>query len=127
MRQLCGLPRASSFNDLLSTMDSSTIQRLSSAYQYVNFDSDFLEIYFGLCRHVDDIDFYIGGIAEKSISDGIVGPTFACIISSQFNNIRRGDRFFYETQDPSSRFTPSMNSILPFVRLFLPVQNRSTE
>jgi hypothetical protein len=59
-------------------------------------------------RHVDDIDLYIGGISERSVSDGIVGPTFACLIANQFNDIRRGDRFFYETSNPSSRFTPGI-------------------
>jgi peroxidase len=58
-----------------------------------------------LFRHVDDIDLYIGGISERSVSDGVVGPTFGCIISSQFNDLRRGDRYFYETKTPSIRFT----------------------
>ena len=56
-------------------------------------------------RHVDDIDLYIGGISERSVSDGVVGPTFACLISNQFNDLRRGDRYFYETKNPSIQFT----------------------
>ncbi|UJR29119.1 hypothetical protein I4U23_010333 [Adineta vaga] len=90
MRRYCGLRYASSFNDLLDTMDLPVIHRLASVYS-----------------HVDDIDLYVGGISERSVSDGIVGPTFACIIAQQFRDLRRGDRFFYETQNPSIRFTPN--------------------
>jgi len=64
---------------------------------------------FWIIRHVDDIDLYIGGISERSLSDGIVGPTFACIISHQFNDIRHGDRYFYETKNPSIGFTSGID------------------
>ncbi|CAF1476604.1 unnamed protein product [Adineta steineri] len=88
MRRYCGLRSASSFNDLRDTMDLPVIGKLASVYS-----------------HVDDIDLYVGGISERSVSGGIVGPTFACIIGDEFKNLRRGDRFFYETQNPNIRFT----------------------
>ncbi|CAF1344594.1 unnamed protein product [Adineta steineri] len=88
MRRYCGLGSASSFNDLRDTMDLTVIGKLASVYS-----------------HVDDIDLYVGGISERSVSGGIVGPTFACIIGDEFKNLRRGDRFFYETQNPNIRFT----------------------
>lgn len=40
----------------------------------------------------DNIDPWLGGIAEPFVSGGKVGPLFACIISNQFQKIRQGDR-----------------------------------
>ena len=46
-------------------------------------------------KTVEDIDPYVGGVAEDPVSGGVVGPTFACIISRQFENIMKGDRLFF--------------------------------
>lgn len=41
---------------------------------------------------------YAGGLSETIVSDPnyIIGPTFGCIIMKQFENIKKGDRFYYE-------------------------------
>jgi peroxidase len=76
-------------------------------------------------RHVDDIDLYMGGISERSVSNGVVGATFACLIANQFNDLRRGDRFFYSSENQPSPFTAGrqtefMCSIVRFaIHLFL--------
>ena len=73
-------------------------------------------------EHVDDIDLFTGGMAEKPVVGGIVGPTFACIIGQQFLNLRQGDRwvgsrpaavlsraccrFWYETGSHPGAFSP---------------------
>ena len=53
------------------------------------------------CRHVDDIDLFVGGVAEESVSGGVVGPTFACILANQFRSARKGDRSVIRTDHSS--------------------------
>lgn len=88
LREVCGLPRARTFEDLLDVLPGPVVQRLSGIY-----------------ASVDDIDAFVAGISERSVPGAILGPTFKCIISDQFIRLRRGDRFFYEHGGQSSSFT----------------------
>ena len=45
---------------------------------------------------IDDVDLWIGGLAEAHVSGGMVGGTFSAILADQFERCRDGDRFFYE-------------------------------
>lgn len=45
---------------------------------------------------VDDIDLYVGGLAEKRIVGNTVGPTFNCLMGENFKQIKYTDRYFYE-------------------------------
>ncbi|KAG8175633.1 hypothetical protein JTE90_001062 [Oedothorax gibbosus] len=80
--------RPTRFEDLKSLIPADIVERMKKVYE-----------------HVDDIDLFTGGIAEKPMYGALVGPTFGCIISRQFTNLRNCDRFWYETQDPFLRFT----------------------
>lgn len=53
-----------------------------------------------------DIDLWSGGVSEKPAKGSMVGPTFSCIIASQFSLLKKGDRFWYELPDQPSSFTP---------------------
>jgi peroxidase len=44
---------------------------------------------------IDNIDLFIGGLAEKHAAGALVGPTFQAIIEDQFDALRAGDRFFW--------------------------------
>lgn len=45
---------------------------------------------------VDNVDLWIGLLAEDHLPDSSVGPTSARIIRDQFERLRSGDRFWYE-------------------------------
>lgn len=47
---------------------------------------------------VDKVELWIGGLAENHINGGMVGETFSRIISKQFQNLRDGDRLWYQNQ-----------------------------
>ncbi|NNC96062.1 MAG: T9SS type A sorting domain-containing protein [Chitinophagales bacterium] len=49
---------------------------------------------------VDDIDPWVGMLAEEHKTDAIFGECIHVIIKHQFQNLRNGDRFYYEN-DPS--------------------------
>jgi peroxidase len=51
---------------------------------------------------VDQVDLFVGGLAEDPGSGAMVGPTFQTIIADQFENLRDGDRLFFENQGFSS-------------------------
>lgn len=87
-REYCGLSRAKYFEDLTGVFSNKTLLRMSQIY-----------------KHVDDIDLWTAGISEYPIHDGLVGPTFACLIARQFVNLRRGDRYWYENSGYPPQFT----------------------
>jgi hypothetical protein len=53
---------------------------------------------------VDKVDLFVGGLAETPVAGSMVGQTFQRIIVNQFQNLRAGDRLFFENQG----FTPQM-------------------
>jgi MYXO-CTERM domain-containing protein len=44
---------------------------------------------------VDDIDAWVGLLAEDPMSGSSIGETVAAILAKQFGLLRDGDRFFY--------------------------------
>ncbi|KAI5635442.1 peroxidase domain-containing protein [Phthorimaea operculella] len=89
-REPCGLSGIRAFQDLFRVMPARVVRKLQTLY-----------------RSVDDIDLFTGGMAERPVVGGLVGPTFACIIAQQFSNLRKGDRFWYENGGFDSSFTPA--------------------
>lgn len=88
-RKFCGLPTAETFDELFGIFPNETVRRYQSIYE-----------------HPYDIDLWSGGVSEKALPGSMVGPTFACIIATQFSYLRRGDRFWYELPNQPSSFTP---------------------
>nr|XP_056720951.1 myeloperoxidase-like [Euleptes europaea] len=54
------------------------------------------EKFIGLYGTPDNIDIWIGALAEPFVPNGRVGPLLACLIGKQFRNMRDGDRFWWE-------------------------------
>ena len=59
---------------------------------------------------MDDIDLFVGGLAERPLSGAVVGPTFGCLLGQQFQILKKGDRFWYENNIPPSAMTKGNNA-----------------
>lgn len=79
VREALGLHRITSFDD--PVFKNGAGERLASAY-----------------KSPDDIDLWVGGLAEKPDGDALMGATFSKIIKEQFERTRDGDRFWYENR-----------------------------
>jgi hypothetical protein len=53
---------------------------------------------------IDNVDLFMGGLAEAHAPGANVGPTFQAIIANQFQRERSGDRFFWQNEgfDPQT-------------------------
>ena len=68
-----------------------------------DFHSEFTEVLFlQTYGSLNDVDLFVGGLAERPLPGGLVGATFACIFSKTFISLRDGDRFFYENSNPQT-------------------------
>ena len=72
-----GLPAVTKFSQI--TSDPALAAKLQSIYGDVN-----------------NVELFVGGLAEDHAKGSSVGPTFQAIIANQFERIRDGDRFWYQ-------------------------------
>ena len=90
-REALGLSRIESFDDPIWKDDYG--QKLAKVY-----DSP------------DDVDLWVGGLAEKESGDSLVGDTFTLIMKDQFERLRDGDRFWYQNKFSENKVT-ELNSL----------------
>ena len=76
-RRAVGLAPCASFADV--SRDPAIQTRLAAVYD-----------------HVDQIDLWVGGLAEDRLPGAMVGELFHAILCNQFERLRDGDRFWYE-------------------------------
>ncbi|KAJ3603643.1 hypothetical protein NHX12_028388 [Muraenolepis orangiensis] len=79
-RKFCNLPPAKDLSELATVLNNTDLAQ------------DLLDLY----GTPDNIDVFLGGVAEPLVEGGRVGELFACIISMQFQRIRQGDRLWWE-------------------------------
>ncbi len=71
-----GLPAVTAFDQISS--DAEVTDGLASVYE-----------------RVEDVDRWVGGIAEDHVPGAVVGETLRALLAEQFEDLRDGDRFFY--------------------------------
>ncbi len=89
MRRGLGLAPRTTFSEI--TSDFAVATALETAY-----DS------------IEDIDLWLGAIAEDAVGDGLVGELLSEILVDQFTRLRDGDRFFYAGDDDLLALFPSI-------------------
>jgi peroxidase len=82
-REALGLSPYTDFNQI--TSDPTVVANLQKAY-----------------GSVDNVDLFIGGLAEDHVDGAMVGPTYEAILTKQFVGLRDGDNFWWQNQ----RFDP---------------------
>jgi len=74
------------------------LPKVNTTYDFANpEDADHIESLYG---SVDNIDAWVGMLAEKHISETIFGDLVMSIMERQFQFLRHGDRFYFEN-DPA--------------------------
>lgn len=83
MREAMGLTRVTQFGQITS-------------------DNDLAEALFDTYGDVNEIDLWVGGLAEDNVSGSQLGELFQAIMVQQFTALRDGDRFWWEEDLTSS-------------------------
>jgi peroxidase len=86
-RKWCGLSEIKTWNDAYKILDARVVDHYKNLY-----------------KHPDDIDLFSAGVSER-VMEGVVGPTFGCIVARQFRNYKIADRYWYENKIRNVGFT----------------------
>lgn len=72
-----------------------------TSFAQITSDPDVQNALASVYSTVEDIDVWVGGLAENHVSGAMVGELFQSIIADQFTRLRDADRFWFE----NSQFT----------------------
>ncbi|XP_071989629.1 myeloperoxidase-like [Engystomops pustulosus] len=81
-RRFCGLSAPRNLNELAAVLNNREL-----AQKFIN-----------LYGTPENIDIWVGGVAEPSVRNGRIGELLTCLIGNQFRRARDGDRFYYENR-----------------------------
>ena len=93
VREAYDLPRVTNFDQI--TSDPKMQSALATTY-----------------GSVDNIDLWVGGLAEDHLPNSSLGATFTRILVDQFTRLRDGDRFWYQTALPENLLRNVQNTSL---------------
>ncbi|XP_002929454.1 eosinophil peroxidase [Ailuropoda melanoleuca] len=87
-----GLPGYNAWRRFCGLSQPRNLAQLSRVLQNPGLARKFLNLY----GTPDNIDIWIGAIAEPLLPGARVGPLLACLFENQFRRARNGDRFWWE-------------------------------
>ncbi|XP_017679519.1 PREDICTED: myeloperoxidase-like [Lepidothrix coronata] len=105
-----GLPGYNAWRGFCGLSQPQTVEEFSEVLGNPKLAKKFLDVY----GTPDNIDLWIGAVAEPVVPQGRVGPLLSCIIGTQFRNLRDGDRFWWENPGV---FTPQQLQALRKITL----------
>ncbi|XP_051665545.1 myeloperoxidase-like [Manacus candei] len=105
-----GLPGYNAWRGFCGLSQPRTVEEFSEVLGNPQLAKKFLDVY----GTPDNIDLWIGAVAEPVVPQGRVGPLLSCIIGTQFRNLRDGDRFWWENPGV---FTPQQLQALRKITL----------
>lgn len=79
-RRFCGLSAPRNLNELAAVLNN-----MELAQKFIN-----------LYGTPENIDIWVGGVAEPLVRNGRIGKLLTCLIGNQMRRARDGDRFYYE-------------------------------
>ncbi|HIB65325.1 MAG TPA: hypothetical protein EYO33_09485 [Phycisphaerales bacterium] len=91
VREAYGLEPVSDFSQLSD--EKAVVDALKSVY-----------------KSPDELDPWVGFLAEKHDADASVGPTLKKVLADQFTRLRDGDRFFYKNDPDIQALAPDIDN-----------------
>lgn len=82
------------YNDVRESLGLSRITSFDDPVWQAGFGQKLAQVY----NSPDEVDLWVGGLAEKHVGDSLAGETLTTILTNQFEALRDGDRFWYENQ-----------------------------
>lgn len=89
-----GLPSYNAWRQYCNLTVADTFDHMKHEIKNQNIRNKLQQLY----GHPDNVDLWVGAVAEDILPLSKVGPTFQCLLIEQFKRLRDGDRFYYEVQ-----------------------------
>ncbi len=81
-----------SYNQTRRDYGLRAVRRFADIHPSQEVQQNLAEVY----NNIENIDLWVGGLAEQHVPGALVGPTYRAILSDQFERLRDGDRFWYQ-------------------------------